>query len=217
MTIIDDEMQWQNHFCVDRPTSNGGFQSITIGNILEHRNLTEKPFFMDMHELRKHALIAGLSGSGKTSTCFNILKQLWSKKIPFLVIEPSRTEYRQLMLSSPAFNGSVRVFTLGNEEVAPLRLNPFEIPKGIRIQAHIDALVSIFKASLEMYTPMPQVLNEAICEVYRARGWDLGQNKNLRLPPGINSWDPAAPGTIFPTLNELYDIIEPVTEALGCS
>ena len=64
---------------------------------------------------------------------------------------------------------------------------------------------------------MPQVLEKALNHIYAVRGWDLVQNKNHRLPPGVNPGDPDCPGEIYPTMKDLYEVIEPITESYGYS
>ena len=52
------------------------------------------------------------------------------------------------------------VFTLGYEgnDSVPFRINPFEKIDGVPLQLHIDYLLSSFKASFELYPPMPYIL-----------------------------------------------------------
>lgn len=77
------------------------------------------PVYLDKEILDKHIFIAGVTGSGKTTTCQKILLQ---SGLTFLVIEPAKTEYR-IMKKYPACE-NLLVFTLGNGDVAPFRLNP---------------------------------------------------------------------------------------------
>ncbi len=79
--------------------------------------------------------------------------------------------------------------------------------KGVKVQTHLDALKSVFNASFEMYAPMPQVLEKALNSIYAVRGWDLVQNKNRRLPPGMQPGDPDCPPGIYPTMKDLYEIL----------
>lgn len=191
--------------------------NLSIGKVIDEVGNTGKVFSTDINNLNKHALICGVTGSGKTNTCFHLLQQLWQEKIPFLVIEPAKSEYRHLMLDSKVFRGDGQVYTLGDEATSPLRLNPFEIMKGVKVSVHIEALKSIFNASFDMYAPMPQVLEKALNSIYTVRGWDLVQNKNLRLPEGVAPGDPNCPAEIYPTMKDLYEIIGPMTESFAYS
>ncbi len=190
---------------------------IAVGNILDRGMDTGNLYNVDVDALQKHTIVCGVTGGGKTNTCFYLLNQLWRFKIPFMVIEPAKSEYRHMMLMSETFKGIGQAFSLGDETVSPFRLNPFEIMKGVKVQTHLDALKSVFNASFEMYSPMPQVLEKALNAIYNVRGWDLVQNKNRRLPPGINVGDPDCPPEIYPTMKDLYEIIDPITESFGYS
>lgn len=190
---------------------------IAIGNILDRGVDTGNLYYIDVDALQKHTIVCGVTGGGKTNTCFYLLGQLWKYGIPFMVCEPAKSEYRHMMLMSETFKGIGQAFSLGDETVSPFRLNPFEIMKGVKVQTHLDALKSVFNASFEMYSPMPQVLEKALNSIYNVRGWDLVQNKNRRLPPGVNPGDPDCPPEIYPTMKDLYEIIEPITESFGYS
>ncbi len=192
-------------------------RSIAIGNILEKGVDTGNLYCIDVDALQKHTIVCGVTGGGKTNTCFYLLGQLWSYKVPFMVIEPAKSEYRHMMLMSQTFKGIGQAFSLGDETVSPFRLNPFEIMKGVKVQTHLDALKSVFNASFEMYAPMPQVLEKALNAIYAVRGWDLVQNINRRLPPNIAPGDPNCPPEIYPTMKDLYEIIDPIVESFGYS
>jgi hypothetical protein len=190
---------------------------IAIGNVLDRGVDTGNLYNIDVDALQKHTIVCGVTGGGKTNTCFYLLRQLWKFGIPFMVCEPAKSEYRHMMLNSETFRGVGQAFSLGDETVSPFRLNPFEIMKGVKVQTHLDALKSVFNASFEMYAPMPQVLEKALNAIYNVRGWDLVQNKNRRLPPGVNPGDPDCPPEIYPTMKDLYEIIDPITESFGYS
>jgi Helicase HerA, central domain len=179
---------------------------IVIGGVVKDGVATGIPFSVPLESLTRHGLVAGVTGSGKTTTCKQILRQLREQHVPFLVIESAKSEYRCL-LAEPAFEDML-VFTLGDEtpgRSAPFRMNPFEVPSGILVQSHLDYLKALFRASFVMYAPMPYVLEEALHEIYRDKGWNLSANQNTR---GI---DPLA----FPTLTDLYEKIDDVVNRLG--
>ncbi len=192
-------------------------RSIAIGNILDKGKNTGNLYYIDVDALQKHTIICGVTGGGKTNTSFYLLGQLWHYKIPFMVIEPAKSEYRHMMLMSETFKGVGQAFSLGDETVSPFRLNPFEIMKGVKVQTHLDALKSVFNASFEMYSPMPQVLEKSLNAIYTVRGWDLVKNTNKRLPPGVEIGDPDCPSEIYPTMKDLFEIIDPITESFGYS
>lgn len=177
--------------------------SATLGKIFDRGQDTRNPFTLPLRDFSKHALIVGVTGSGKTNTCFAILDQLWKHKIPFLVIESAKSEYRAL-LKDLTFNG-LNVFTVGDETISPLRLNPFEVPEGVLVQTHIDYLKSLFSAAFVLYPPMPYVLEQSLHEVYEDRGWNLATNTNRRGKQSVRR---------FPTLADLAAKVETVIQRL---
>jgi len=180
--------------------------TIKIGDICDRGMLTGNSLHVPIRDLTKHGLIVGVTGSGKTNTCLNLLDQIWNagKGIPFLVVESAKSEYRAL-IRNPRFKG-VKVFTVGDETTSPFRLNPFEVPVGILVQAHIDYLKSLFSAAFVLYPPMPYVLEQSIQEIYEDRGWDLARNINNRG----NSTH-----RIFPSLSDLTAKIAVVVDRMG--
>jgi Helicase HerA, central domain len=190
------------------PPSARADATVPIGRVIHRSRATSATFSVSTRALTRHAFVAGVTGAGKTNTILHLLEQLDSDGIPFLVVEPAKTEYRTL-LNHPNIGGRLRVFTVGKESVSPLRLNPFEVPMGTPVSEHLDLLRAAFGASFGMWTPLPQVLEQCLHEVYRDRGWDLRTNKNTRL--GDDDVSAAA----FPTLSELIAKVDEVVPRLG--
>jgi hypothetical protein len=186
------------------PPAQGQGRSIAIGKVLDRAVPTGQWLELDVEDLAKHAFVTGVTGSGKTESCLFLLDQLWrNHHIPFLVIEPAKQEYR-VFKDCSGFQG-FKLFTLGDEREAPWRINPFEVPEGIHVQTHIDLLRSLFNASFAgLYAPMPYLLEEALYEIYRERGWDLSS--------GACS---LGGSSRFPTLSDLCAKVEEVVERAG--
>lgn len=177
--------------------------AVDLGNTLDRGRASGNPCWIQLDDFTKHALIAGVTGSGKTNTCLHLLTDIWKRKVPFLVVESAKSEYRTLLAAAGI--EALTVFTVGNETVAPLRLNPFEVPPGALLQTHIDYLKSLFGAAFVLYPPMPYVLEQSIQEMYEDCGWDVARNSNSR---GIG---PLA----FPTLSDLAEKIPLVVDRMG--
>jgi hypothetical protein len=178
--------------------------AVEIGEILDQSLRMGLKYQIRVKDLDRHALIVGVTGCGKTNTCFHMLKQLWQRGIPFLVIEPAKIEYRKL-LQSKELRNDLQVFTMGDETVSPFRLNPFQIMPGVSIQSHIAHLKSVFNASFVMYGPVPYVLEQCIHEVYEDKGWNLATNENER----------GRHRNAHPTLTDLYRKVDELVDRLG--
>ena len=115
----------------------------------------------------KHALVVGTPGSGKTTFSVNILLQFARRGIPFLAIEPTKSEYRAMIEAIP----ELQIFTPGNNAVSPYIVNPFIPPKGIRVEQYIPSLASAFKAAFSMPSPLDMIFLKAIRTCYIQYGW----------------------------------------------
>ncbi len=151
--------------------------------------------------LTRHALIAGMPGSGKSNLTIGLLRQLWADhRVPFWVFEPPKTEYRGF-LEQPGFE-DLLVFTVGDESTTPFRLNPFELLEGITVEQHINNLKVCFEAGLPRMGNdnglLVMLLDRAIRDIYKQHGW--------------RSWDRRDAGLPFPTM---YDLLVSAKKAVG--
>jgi hypothetical protein len=182
--------------------------TVSLGEVVDRDRPTGSDFAVDLAGLTRHAFVSGVTGSGKTNTVFHLLRQVAAAGLPFLVIEPAKTEYRTLITDGDGAQ-TPQVFTLGDENVSPFRLNPFEVPEGIPVAVHLDLLRSAFNAGFGMWTPLPQVLEICLHRIYADRGWDITANVNRRLDAT------AARAAAFPTLSDLVAKVELVSGELG--
>lgn len=117
--------------------------------------------------LTRHALVVGMPGTGKTTFSVRLLLQVYRKGIPFLAIEPTKSEYRAMIDAIP----ELQIFTPGNNGISPFVINPFIPPRGITIEQYIPSLASAFKAAFSMPSPLDTVFQQAIREAYVQYGW----------------------------------------------
>lgn len=184
---------------------------VEIGVVASNGVAGRSPYTATIPSLTRHTFVAGVTGSGKTNTIFHLLRQIAGNNLPFLVIEPSKTEYRSL-LNTAGVGERLHIFTVGDERVSSLRLNPFEFAPGTPVSVHLDLLRSLFTASFGMWNPLPQVLEKSLHQIYEQRGWDISTSGNARFQTGGEA-NPMA----YPTLSDLHDDIEASIAALGYS
>lgn len=160
-------------------------------------------FPVHLHDLTKHVLVAGTTGSGKTTTCLHLLHELAQFDLPFLVIEPTNAEHNdyRALLRLEALHRRLQVFTLGDEETLPFRLNPFEVQAGITITEHVSSLLTAFKAAIPMWEPLPRLFLKALNRTYYRAGWTTFQK------PVAGSYTRP-----FPTLWDFYQQLSRVVE-----
>lgn len=185
-----------------------GSARVDIGKVVYAGQPSPLMYSVAKRALTKHALVAGITGGGKSTTIFQILEQLDCQNVPFLVVEPAKAEYRTL-LEHPRIGPKLQVFTLGDERTSPFRINPLEVPPGVTVSQHIDVVRALMAGSFGMWTPLPQILERCLYEVYADRGWDLVTSTNLRADGGTGH--PRA----SPTLSHLTAKIPSVIAALG--
>lgn len=145
---------------------------ITIGKIFDLGHVTDKIVELNNKSLNMHTFITGSTGSGKSNAVYQMLTELRQDKIPFLVIEPAKGEYKDVF----GHLSDVRVFST-NPVIAPLiNINPFKFPDSIHVLEHIDGLVEIFSVCWPMYDAMSAFFKNAILQAYQTIGWDLGSS-----------------------------------------
>ena len=148
------------------------FQSSEPGITIGSLSGSARPITLPVRALTKHALLVGSTGSGKTTTAMEILRQLWlDHRIPFLVIEPVNSDaddYRRLA-AEPGF-ADLEVITVGDEGGRPLRFNPFEVPSGVLINEHLANLLACFKAAFGLWEPLPSIYQDALNLTYLRSG-----------------------------------------------
>ena len=161
---------------------------VEIGQIYHMRQVERTPVSLDKKSITSHVFITGSTGAGKSNTVFQLLKKA---KVPFLVIEPAKGEYKNI------FGGDEEVRVLGtNPKLTELlKINPFSFQKNISVSEHVDRLVELFNVCWPMYAAMPAILKDAVIKAYESAGWDMMLSEN--------KYD----NTLFPTFADvLYQI-----------
>lgn len=182
--------------------------ALDLGNVIDRgRRYPNNLVRLDRADLNKHVFVTGVTGAGKTTTC---LKLLIESGLPFLVIEPAKTEYRALA----AFCGDgIDYYRPNGDPYQSLRINPFAlVRKDQRIKSHAGFLKNVFAAVFPMEASMPMMVEAAILAAYEDRGWDIDENEFLA------GGDPFDPSTLaWPTMSEMIHQLDRVipTYCLG--
>ena len=161
---------------------------LLIGHDQEHYEVR-----YPLANLCKHTLICGVPGAGKTNTMLHLITSLWKeKRIPFLVFEPAKKEYRA-MFNDPDI-GPVMLFSPKIGTDFPLMVNPLEFPRGMNLSEHISMLKSVFEGTFEMQGAVRFFLSQALEKAYLNKGWQIGTVNDGSLP--------------YPTLRDVYNLLQ---------
>ena len=70
-----------------------GLRVLDLGAILDDADQPVGRFRVSAQTLNRHGFVAGATGSGKSQTVRHLLEGLHTAKVPWLVIEPAKSEY----------------------------------------------------------------------------------------------------------------------------
>ena len=175
----------------------GKAYAIDLGRIWNMNHEEELPVKLDPDSLTSHTFITGSTGTGKSNTVYRILSELRSKAAKFLVIEPAKGEYKDVL----GREGDVAVYGTNPKISSLLRIDPFRFPDGMHVLEHLDRLVEIFNVCWPMYAAMPAVLKDAVELAYKDCGWNLAESTN---PYGEK---------LFPTFADVARCVRKVIDA----
>ena len=177
---------------------------IELGYLIQNGNiLKESSVYLDKSDLDKHIFVAGVTGSGKTTTCQTILTRA---DIPYLVIEPAKTEYRVMIRE----HEDLLIFTLGDNQTTPLRMNPLMFYQYESITSRVDMLCACIESAFDMEAAIPQIIEQALYKSYEAKGWNIYTNRNYLYKNPFNDT-----GEAFPTISDLIINCEKVVSEQG--
>lgn len=169
---------------------------INLGKVFNMGSPCPNSVFLDKSSLSMHTFVTGSTGSGKSNTIYELIRQANNLGASFMVIEPAKGEYKHVFGNRP----DVEVYGTNPDYSELLRINPFRFPSKIHVLEHVDRLVEIFNVCWPMYAAMPAVLKDALLQAYEVCGWDFSTSKNV-----YNE-------NLFPTFsdlqNELINVIK---------
>lgn len=147
--------------------------NIELGEVYHMGKNQAIPVELNIKSLAMHTFVTGSTGSGKSNTVHQMLRELNRQKIKFLVIEPAKGEYKYVFSDSAA-----KVYGTNPYFTPLLKINPFSFPKGIHVLEHIDRIIEIFNVCWPMYAAMPAILKDSVERAYINAGWDLVTSRN---------------------------------------
>lgn len=165
---------------------------ITLGRIVDTGIAQSNTYDIDPNSLVRHALVAGSTGSGKSTTCKRILSEILDRDVPVMVIEPAKDDYVRWAIEQNKHlppEKQFKIFMPGVEELdgvkmEPLHLNPFEPAsiKGVKVDLlqHCETFITLLNACLPGEDVVPILIEETAYETIR----DVAQMLNRDLEEG---------------------------------
>ena len=137
----------------------------------------ENAIVIDRDDLFRHLLVAGTTGSGKTTRVIEILNQLKDDHLGIIVFETAKRTYRKRLqrLGRPA----PLVYRLGDStripdcRFRPLRVNPFYFELGTSLKRHIAVLADALAELMPTEAMIGPLMRRAVEAIYHERGWDI--------------------------------------------
>lgn len=148
--------------------------SITLGRVVDTGVIQNNEYKIDPHALVRHALVTGSTGSGKSTTCKTIIREVSERGIPVLIIEPAKDDYMRWAVQENRKLPEDRRFQLympgvkefDGEKLSELKLNPFQ--PGAVGDAPVDLmqrgekLTAVLNASLPVSDVLPVIIDETV-------------------------------------------------------
>lgn len=170
LPVIECAEFGRNISTYEKPRGGG----LPLGRIFHMNQEEATEVSLNKDSLASHVFIAGTTNAGKSNTIYKILSEARKKSVKFLVVEPTKGEYKNIFGSQ----AGVSVYGTNEGKMPLLRINPFSFPKDIHVLEHLDRLIEIFNACWPMYAAMPAVLKNAVEKSYEDCGWDLTESTN---------------------------------------
>ncbi len=143
---------------------------VALGAVLDGQDRQVGTFTVPLQTINRHVFVTGATGSGKSQTVRHLLEQLTASGIPWLAIEPAKSEYAAM---AGRLDAPVTVINPSDPAAVPLSVNPLAPEPGYPVQAHIDMVRALFQAAFDAEEPFPQIMSQALQRVYEANGWDV--------------------------------------------
>ncbi|MBR4627067.1 MAG: DUF87 domain-containing protein [Ruminococcus sp.] len=183
---------------------------ISIGNLVDMGIVHGTTYDIDVNSLVRHALVAGSTGSGKSTTCKKILNEVLRRDVPMMIIEPAKDDYVRWALEMNKGlppEKQFRIFMPGVTEfegtkVEELKINGYQ-PACIKggtadLLQHSEIFATLLNACLPsedvISILIEEVVHATITEAMNASGIDI--ETEFVSPEKIRS---------YPTIDDMLD------------
>ncbi|MHA1909217.1 MAG: helicase HerA domain-containing protein, partial [Candidatus Thorarchaeota archaeon] len=161
---------------------------VVLGNPLTQGGIKRASKFVwfKPSDLDSHLGIYGNTRSGKTTTARSISAQLEKADVNPIVIVPFKPEnWRSLLDLSDRW----RTYTVGNDDVAPLAFNGFNLPKNVVLSKWIPRVENSFNASMPNDAVLRMHVDDVVRTAFRNCRWSVKENKKGRPVLLTDLWD----------------------------
>ncbi|GGL20129.1 ATP-binding protein [Mangrovihabitans endophyticus] len=210
-----------NPFDVAAPAPGEPDAEVPFGQVLDAASRPVGTLTVPLRSLGLHTFVHGATGAGKSQTTRHLLTELSRRGIPWVVLEPAKSEYATGMqerldrirdeLPDPAL-AEVHVIRPGDPDATGVCLPPLAPEPGAHYQAHLDALVDLTVAAFDAESPFPEVLAQAVDVAVRESGWDPALSRPLRAVAGRY---PAGAQPAYADIEDLVRCCHQVIDAKG--
>lgn len=205
-------------FATNPPAGTG--RTVPLGNILDMGTDTRYGFEFDLDQINRHVINVGANGGGKSTTTRAILRGVMKYGIPFLVIDPVKTDYvywadqynrehrndldfRKINIYAPGLSGFPGIET----ELGKIVMNPFQpyAAKGapLNIPGHADRLSELLGRTMAMGDFLPMLFEEGL---YQYIAQEMGEG--VFLNTAVSQEDIEE----YPKLSGLKDVIREILQ-----
>lgn len=198
-----------------------GEDKITIGRIVDTGIEQSTTYDIDVNSLVRHSLVAGSTGSGKSTTCKRILSEILlpssgvQRDIPVMIVEPAKDDYVRWALEMNKILPPEKRFKIympgvkkfEGHPIEPLALNPFEPAHApgapVDILQHTETFATLLNACLPTEEVVPILIEEAVLKTIE----DWCDCNNVDFSDGL-----VQPLKNYPTMNILMSKAEEVMQ-----
>lgn len=187
------------HFAVN-PAPVQKKDAIVLGKVMDLGVQQTTAYAMDINALVRHTLVAGSTGSGKSTTCKHILREVMEKGVPIMIIEPAKDDYVHWAMEMNRILPEDRRFTVympGADEIdgvllPELKINPFEPAayrdSRVRLQQHSEHFATLLNACLPSEDIVPILIDESVQYCIQVKAANAGIDIDKRLNPQMKRY-----------------------------